>query len=69
MHLHNQYALSFNPREMSSIHSLIVTPLILTLRVTLRLQEDNPSTHQKVHECKLMMKGQMEKTQHDNVLT
>ena len=42
---------------------------MLALRITLRLQEDKPSTHQKVCECKLMIKGQMDKTQHKNVLT
>jgi hypothetical protein len=44
-------------------------PGMLALRITLRLQEDKPSTHQKVCECKLMIKGQMDKTQHKNVLT
>jgi hypothetical protein len=42
---------------------------VLAVRITLRLQEDKTSTHQKVCKCKLMIKGQMDKTQHKNVLT
>jgi hypothetical protein len=42
---------------------------VLALRITLRLQEDKPNTHRKVRECKLMIKGQMGKDQHKNVLT
>jgi hypothetical protein len=34
MHLQNQYALSFNPREMSSIRSPTTTPRMLALRIT-----------------------------------
>jgi hypothetical protein len=44
-------------------------PRMLALRVTLRLQEDKPSTHQNVCGGRFMSGGQMDKAQHKNVLT
>jgi hypothetical protein len=35
--------------------------ILLALRATLRMLEDNPSTHQKLCEYKLMIKGQLDK--------
>jgi hypothetical protein len=62
-------SLSFNPREMSSIHFATVMPRMLTLRVTLILQEDNPNTHQNVCGGRFMSGGQMNKDQYKNDLT
>jgi hypothetical protein len=42
---------------------------MLSLRVTLRLREDNPNTHQNVYVGMFMNGGQMDKTQYKNVLT
>jgi hypothetical protein len=42
---------------------------LLALRVTLRLQEDKPSTHQNVCGGRFMSGGQMDKAWYKNVLT
>jgi hypothetical protein len=54
---------------MSSIHSLEMTTRILALRFTLRLREDKPSIHQNVCGGRLMSGGQIDKAQHNYVLT
>jgi hypothetical protein len=38
------------PGKISSLPSLTTSPLMLALRVTLRLLEDKPSTHQNVED-------------------
>jgi hypothetical protein len=54
-----------------SMRTIIQDPRLihLALRVTLRLQEDKPSTHQNVCGGRFMSGGQMDKTQYKNDLT
>jgi hypothetical protein len=61
-------SLSFNLREMYLIRSPTMMPRMLAVRVTLRFQEDKPSTHQNVCGGEFMNGCQMEKAQYKNVL-
>jgi hypothetical protein len=56
-----KFSLSFDHREMYLICSPTMTPRMLALRVTLRFQEDKPSTHQNVCGGEFMNVCQMDK--------
>jgi hypothetical protein len=58
---------NFNPPLNDPDTPLLVQ--VLSLRVTLRLQEDKPNTHQNVCGGRFMSVGRMEKTQYMNYLT
>ena len=52
---------------MSSIRSLTTVPRMLSLRVTLRLRKDNPSTHQSFWWMLVLYEWRsMDKTQYMN---
>ena len=58
-----------NYNSFSPLHDYKFECHMLGLRVTLRLQEDKPSTHQNVCGGRFMSGVQMDKTQYKNVLT
>jgi hypothetical protein len=69
MHLQNQNFFVVQSQGMSSIRSSTMAPIILALRVTLRLNADKPSTHQNACGSRFMSGDQMDKGQHKNILT